>query len=79
MIEGKGKEGRKEVSFLFSYPFHALLLEPFFARCLTLVPRSLLRNRTKTVAMQATTILAPDLVSCLSSVHFIVSFCDCRF
>ena len=31
----------------------ALLLEPFFARSLTLVPRSLLLNRTETLAMQA--------------------------
>ena len=32
----------------------ALLLPPFFARSLTLVPRSLLLNRTETLATQAT-------------------------
>ena len=31
----------------------ALLLTPFFARSLTLVPRSLLLNRTETLATQA--------------------------
>ena len=31
----------------------ALLLAPFFARSLTLVPRSLLINRTETLATQA--------------------------
>ena len=35
------------------HPLPALLLAPFFARSLTLVPRSLLRNRTETLAMQA--------------------------
>ena len=33
----------------------ALLLAPFFARSLTLLPRSLLLNRTETLATQATT------------------------
>ena len=36
----------------------ALLLTPFFARSLTLVPRSLLLNRTESLAMQA--IADPD-------------------
>ena len=36
----------------------ALLLTPFFARSLTLVPRSLLLNRTETLATQA--IADPD-------------------
>ena len=35
-------------------PFPALLLAPFFARSLTLVPRSLLLKRTETLATQAT-------------------------
>ena len=39
-------------SFL-PYPLPALLLAPFFARSLTLVPRSLLLNRTETLATQA--------------------------
>ena len=39
-------------SFL-PHPLPALLLTPFFARSLTLVPRSLLLNRTETLAMQA--------------------------
>ena len=36
-----GEGERKEVSFLSSPPLPALLLRPFFARSLTLVPRSL--------------------------------------
>ena len=39
-------------SFL-PHPLPALLLAPFFARSLTLVPRSLLLNRTETLAAQA--------------------------
>ena len=35
-------------------PLPALLFTPFFARSLTLVPRSLLLNRTETPATQAT-------------------------
>ena len=41
------------VSFLSSPPLPALLLAPFFARSLALVPRSLLLNRTETLATQA--------------------------
>ena len=41
------------VSFLSSSPLLALLLAPFFARSLTLVPRSLFLNRTETLATQA--------------------------
>ena len=37
----------------FSVFFPALVLAPFFARFLNLVPRSLLRNRTETLAKQA--------------------------
>jgi len=40
-------------SFL-PHPFPALSLTPFFARSLTLVPRSLLLNRTETLATQVT-------------------------
>ena len=36
-----------------AHPLPALLLSPFFARSLTLVPRSLLLNRTETLATQA--------------------------
>ena len=39
-------------SFLLQ-PLPALLLAPFFARSLTLVPRSFLLNRTETLATQA--------------------------
>ena len=46
--EGEGKEG----NFL-PHPLPALLLTPFFARSLTPVPRSLLLNRTETLATQA--------------------------
>ena len=35
------------------HPFPALLLSPFIARSLTLVPRSFLLNRTETLATQA--------------------------
>ena len=41
------------VSFLSSPPLPALLLAPFFARSLTLVPRSLFLHRTETLATQA--------------------------
>ena len=41
------------LSFLFPHPHPALLLAPFFARSLTLVPPSLLLNRTETLATQA--------------------------
>ena len=40
-------------SFL-PHPLPALLLAPLFSRSLTLVPRSFLRNRTETLATQAT-------------------------
>ena len=52
MKVGGGGGGRKETSFL---PHHlpALLLAPFFARSLTLVPRSFLLNRTETLATEA--------------------------
>ena len=53
-----GGGGRKETSFLLHH-LPALLLAPFFARSLTLVPRSLLLNRTETLATQA--ILAADV------------------
>ena len=36
-----------------AHPLPALLLAPFFAWSLTLVPRSLLLNRTETLATQA--------------------------
>ena len=51
-VGGGGGEGRKP-SFL--PPLPALSLAPFFARSLTLVPRSLLLNRTETLATQAKT------------------------
>ena len=49
----EGNEGNS-VSFLSSPPLPALLLVPFVARSLTLVPRSLLLNHTETLATQAT-------------------------
>ena len=50
MKEGVGGgEGRKRPSFL-PQPLPALLLQPFFARSLTLVRHSLLLNRTETLA-----------------------------
>ena len=38
---------------IFPHPLPALLLAPFFAQSLTLVPRSLLLNRMETLATQA--------------------------
>ena len=43
-------------SFL-PHPLPALLLAPFFARSLTLVPHSLLLNRTETLATQASKVV----------------------
>ena len=60
---GEGK-GRKFPSFL-PHPLPALLLRPFFARSLTIFPRSLLLNRTETLATQATVIvLILTLLTC---------------
>ena len=39
---------------LLPHPLSALLLVPFFVQSSTLVPGSLLLNRTETLAMQAT-------------------------
>ena len=55
---GEGGEGRK-----LSLP--VLLLAPFFARSLTLVPRSLLLNRTETLATQAETLLGVRRDGCI--------------
>ena len=46
---GGGDEGRS----LLPHPLPALLLAPFFALSLTLVPRSLLRNQKETIATRA--------------------------
>ena len=51
--EGRGR-GRKDSFFFLPQPLPALLLAPFFARSLTLVPRSLLLNRTERLATHAT-------------------------
>ena len=48
-------------SFL-PHPLPALLLTPFFVRCLTLVPRSFLLNRTETLATQANKFKAKDFL-----------------
>ena len=48
-------------------PLPALLLTPFFARSLTLVRRSLLLNRTETLAMQAIPTLFPLVLYSLLS------------
>ena len=59
--EGEGKKGNLSflLSFLFSssflpQPLPCPFLAPFFAPSLTLVPFSLLLNRTETLATQAT-------------------------
>ena len=75
---GGGGEGRKP-SFL-PHPLPALLFAPFFARSLTLVPRSLLLNRTETLATQAKTEIvqklrkmAPHVVSNFTQRGFIAT------
>ena len=45
---------RNETRAFLPHPLPALLLAPFFARSLTLVPRSLLLIRTEALATQAT-------------------------
>ena len=50
---GRGGRGEQRIPSFLPHPLPALLLEPFFARSLTLVPRSLLLNRTETPATQA--------------------------
>ena len=60
---GGGGRGRKE-TFL-PVPLPAVLLAPFFARSLTLVPRSLLLNRTETLATQAKTLLGVRRDGCI--------------
>ena len=52
MKEGRGGREGRFPSFL-PHPLSPFLLVPFFARSLTLVPLSLLLNRTETLATQA--------------------------
>ena len=52
---GGGSRERKE-TFL-PHPFPAISLASFFVRSLTLVPCSLLRNRTETLVTQAISLL----------------------
>ena len=54
MKEGEGAGEGSFLSCFLPHPLPALSLAPFFARSLTLVPRSLLLNRTETLATQAT-------------------------
>ena len=56
--EVEGKEGQ---------PPPALLLAPFFACSLTLVPRSLLRNRTEMLATQATCLCIAECPAAVSN------------
>ena len=64
-------------SFL-PHPLSALLLVPFFARSLTLVPRSLLLNRTKTLATQASCERA-RLPIAFRFLFFFFCYCYCCF
>ena len=50
----KEREGEGRVPSFPPHPLPTLVLAPFFARQLTLVPRSLLIDRTETLATQAT-------------------------
>ena len=54
---GRGRGRKKRFPSFLPHPLPALLLAPFFARSLSLVPHSLLLNRTETLATQAMTIL----------------------
>ena len=55
----------------YPHPLRTRLLAPFFAWSLTLVPRSLLLNRTETLATQATRIhFRPPLREDPSSIVF---------
>ena len=53
-----------------SHPLPALLLAPFLARQLTLVPRSLLIDRTETLATQATYSCSTRDNACACSDYF---------
>ena len=56
-------------SFL-PHPLPALLLTPFFARCLTLVPLFLLLNRTETLATQARLLCSKVFFQDTSPTHY---------
>ena len=62
----KGRGLSANVSFLSFPPLPSLLLAPFCARSLTLVPRSLLLNRTETLATQRTLNRVPKLTCYIS-------------
>ena len=60
----------------------ALLLTPFFAQSLTLVPRSLLLNRTETFATQASTSSTYNNVACIrvpASILYLGCVCCAEF
>ena len=59
-------------SFL-PHPLPALLLAPFFARSLNLVPRSMLLNRTEMLATQASQYAATRLLSLRGVSRYTVS------
>ena len=59
-VGGEGGEGRKPS--LLPHHLPALSLASFFARSLTLAPRSLLLNRTETLATQALNTVEPRLI-----------------
>ena len=55
-VKKRSARGPRELcrSVPWGVPFPSLLLAPFFARSLTLVPRCLVLNRTETLATQET-------------------------
>ena len=71
-MERQPKNEREEVEGTEG-PLSALLLAPFFACSLTLVPRPLLRNRTETIARQATCLCIAECPAAVSNA------CDGQF
>ena len=52
-MKERGGEGKEGILTFLPHPHLTLLFAPIFTQFVTLVPRSLLQNRTETLAMQA--------------------------
>ena len=66
----QGPFGRSRAPSFLPHPNPALLLEPFFARSLTLVPRYLFLHRTETFTTQAIPKGSIDMKSYLILGHY---------